>query len=358
MPNMRFRTQLPGTRFPIALLMGLSLLPHLVSQASVVSYTYDDAGRLVTVESSQGYKTTYALDPAGNRKTLTTVAAPTITAFTAAPASSSSNTLTWTVTETGGPGGLTYSVKRGTTTLSCTASPCTDTGLTAATGYSYTLAATDSAGTQSTAAASSTTYANPVMATLTATVVSSIAINLAWTATDTNGPGIANYKVWRGSTLLTASPITATTYSDTGLTASTAYTYTVTAYDTVGDSGSKTVSATTPALPGTPVASLSPTSGYSGDTYYLSWTVPSGTLNHYTISESINSGTPTTSTVAVPTTSQSFSGVTNGSPKIVTFQVRACETSNETACGAYSATVTETILPGCPKTGCPIEVKP
>ncbi len=63
---------------------------------------------------------------------------------------------------------------------------------------------------------------------LTATAAGTAQINLSWTAS-TDNIGVAGYEVWRGSTKITT--VTTTSYSDTGLTASTAYTYTVKAFD-------------------------------------------------------------------------------------------------------------------------------
>jgi len=67
---------------------------------------------------------------------------------------------------------------------------------------------------------------------LIATAVSSSQINLSWTAS-TDASGIGGYKIYRGGTLLTTTTGTATTYSNTSLSANTTYSYTVAAYDTV-----------------------------------------------------------------------------------------------------------------------------
>ncbi|MFD0677997.1 MULTISPECIES: polysaccharide lyase family 7 protein [unclassified Paenibacillus] len=79
---------------------------------------------------------------------------------------------------------------------------------------------------------------------LTATAASSSQINLSWTAS-TDNVGVTAYQVYRGSTLV-GSP-TATSFSDTGLSASTSYSYTVKAKDAAGNvsTASNTASATT-----------------------------------------------------------------------------------------------------------------
>jgi hypothetical protein len=70
-------------------------------------------------------------------------------------------------------------------------------------------------------------------------------ISLAWTAsTDTNGPGIAGYKVYRGGTLVATLPGTASlSYTDSGLASGTVYNYTITAYDTGDAESGQSVSA-------------------------------------------------------------------------------------------------------------------
>jgi hypothetical protein len=77
---------------------------------------------------------------------------------------------------------------------------------------------------------------------VTATAVSTSQIQVTWTGSDTGGPGIKNYTVYRGSTLLSC---TTSPCNDTGLTANTSYTYTVYIYDTTNDVGSGTATGTT-----------------------------------------------------------------------------------------------------------------
>lgn len=93
---------------------------------------------------------------------------------------------------------------------------------------------------------------------LTATVVSSSAINLSWTASTGS---VTNYSVERCSgagcsTFTVVGTPTTTTFSDTGLTASTSYTYRVLATGAGGSSGySATATAVTPAA-GPPPATV------------------------------------------------------------------------------------------------------
>jgi chitodextrinase len=81
---------------------------------------------------------------------------------------------------------------------------------------------------------------------LTATAQSSSQINLSWSAA-TDNVAVAGYRVYRNGTQVATS--TGTTYSNTGLTAGTSYSYTVAAYDTAGNVSPQSASAnaTTPA---------------------------------------------------------------------------------------------------------------
>lgn len=107
-------------------------------------------------------------------------------------------------------------------------------------------------------------------ATLSATPVSTSQINLAWTAS-TDNVAVTGYNVFRGGVKVGTS--TGSTYSDTGLTASTTYSYYVQAYDAAGNvSGTSTsVSATTLATNPTSTASIAITAPLNNAT-------PTGTL--------------------------------------------------------------------------------
>jgi hypothetical protein len=81
---------------------------------------------------------------------------------------------------------------------------------------------------------------------LSASVISTSQVNLSWAAsTDTGGSGLAGYKIYRNGTQIGSA--TGTTYSNTGLTPSTSYSYTVAAFDGAGNvsAQSSAVTATT-----------------------------------------------------------------------------------------------------------------
>ena len=122
----------------------------LLAAPGSVTYTYDEAGRLKAVANSNGVTTSYSLDAPGNRKSVTVVVVilPSVpTGLTATAISSSQINLAWTAsTDTGGPGVAGYQIYRGGTQVATsTSTSYSDTGLSPATGYTYNVAAYDSA---------------------------------------------------------------------------------------------------------------------------------------------------------------------------------------------------------------------
>ena len=119
-----------------------------------------------------------------------------------------------------------------------------NTGLAASTSYSYRVRATDAAGNLS--GYSNTASATPSDTTppsapsnLTATAISTTQINLSWTAS-TDNVGVTGYQVERCqgagcSSFTQVSTVTGTTYNNTGLAASTSYSYRVRATDAAGN---------------------------------------------------------------------------------------------------------------------------
>jgi chitodextrinase len=174
---------------------------------------------------------------------------PTIpTSLTATPTSSTQINLSWTASSDA-VGVTGYRVERcqgsGCTTFAQIATPTTtsysDTTLTASATYSYRIRAIDAAGNLSgySANASATTQA-PIDDTtapstptnLIATPISSSQINLSWTASIDNVV-VTGYKIFRSGVQVGTS--VTTSYSDSGLTAATLYSYTVSANDAAGN---------------------------------------------------------------------------------------------------------------------------
>ena len=139
-----------------------------------------------------------------------------------------------------------------------------NTGLTAFTSYSYRVRAYNATGDSdysNTASAETPAPPTPPAAPtgLTASAVSSSQINLAWTdnATNENGFKIERCTGAGCSNFAQIATVGAnvTSYSNTGLTASTSYSYRVRAYNAAGDSDySNTASAVTQAAPALPAA--------------------------------------------------------------------------------------------------------
>ena len=174
-----------------------------------------------------------------------------------ATAGNGSETLTWAGSSSGGP--TSYSIYRGTATdgeattpiatTNGTTTTFTDTGLRNGTTYFYNVAANNAVGvspdSNEVSVVPGGTGTGPTAPTgLTASGTTSTSTNLSWTAS-TDSAGVAGYHVLQnGATVAT---VTGTTYTATGLSPSTAYTYQVNAFDTAGNvsTGSNTISVST-----------------------------------------------------------------------------------------------------------------
>ncbi len=167
--------------------------------------------------------------------------------LTGTAASSTQASLSWT-SSTDNVGVTGYKIYRnGTQVGTSTTANYVDTGLTAGTTYTYTVAAYDAAGNtsnQSTGFNITTptpdTTAPSVPTGLSATAVSTSEIDLSWSAS-TDNVGVSGYKVYRNGSLVTT--VISTTYKNTGLTANTAYGFTVSAIDAAGNESSQSGSA-------------------------------------------------------------------------------------------------------------------
>jgi len=147
-----------------------------------------------------------------------------------------------------------YEVFRGTTSAgTTTGTSLTVTGLTPSTTFSFTVRARDAAGnvsaasntlTVTTPAAPADTQAPTAPGNLRVTAVTSSSVSLAWNAS-TDNVGVTGYNIFRGTTA--AGTTTATSFTVTGLTPSTTFSFTVRARDAAGNqsAASNSVSATT-----------------------------------------------------------------------------------------------------------------
>ena len=152
------------------------------------------------------------------------------------------------------------------TSLAAGSTTFNNTGLTESTQYEYRVAAVNAAGNSAYSNASSKFTIPATPTGLTATATSSTQINLAWTDVSTGNTG---QRIERRSpagsgsySTLTTVSATATTYSDTGLTASTQYEYRIIATNADYDSSPSTsASATTQSGALTPSWTLDFSSG-------------------------------------------------------------------------------------------------
>ncbi|MGA7892033.1 MAG: malectin domain-containing carbohydrate-binding protein, partial [Candidatus Sulfotelmatobacter sp.] len=201
------------------------------------------------------------------------------TGLTATAASSSIISLSWTaVTPPANCSISSYSVYGSTVSgftpgssnqiaSGVTGTTYSTTGLTASTTYYYVVEAVDADGNSAASAQATATTQSSSCTTvpsaptgLTATASSSSAIGLSWTAvTPPANCTISSYSVYGSTTsgftpsssTLIAGGVTGTSYSNTGLTASTTYYYVVEAVDAEGSSsGSAQATATTQAAGG------------------------------------------------------------------------------------------------------------
>jgi YD repeat-containing protein len=151
----------------------------------------------------------------------------------------------------------TTSGQLGTLMGSATTTSYTDSTVAASTTYYYAAESYDNQTTPNLSAASTAlTVATPgpppsVPTGVTATAYGPIPVSLSWTAsTDTGGPGLSGYKIYRGGTQIGTSTTTTYTDSTTSSAGGTAYSYTVAAYDTAGNTSAQSTAAnvTTPTV--------------------------------------------------------------------------------------------------------------
>jgi len=246
-----------------------------VATLNVGMYKFPLSGTINVYDSSNSVIASSTVNIfGGDVFSVTTSGTPTApgtpSGLTATAISSSQINLSWIAPSSNGGSAITgYKIERSTdsgTTWSAvqsntgsTGTTYSDIGLSSSTTYTYRVSAINSVGTGSpshtvSATTSTASTAPGTPSSLTATAISSSQINLSWTAPSSNGgSAITGYKIERStdggttwSVLVSNTGSTGTTYSDTGLAANTAYTYRVSAINSVGTSTpSNIVSATT-----------------------------------------------------------------------------------------------------------------
>jgi chitodextrinase len=159
---------------------------------------------------------------------------------------------------------------------------------------------------------------------LTASAPASNQVQLAWSA-PTDNVGVTGYNIMRGSVKIGTA--TSPGYTDNTVSASTTYSYTVTAYDAAGNTAqpSNVATVTTPANVSPPVISnVSPSATTTAAT--ITWTTDklSDTQVAYGTSAAYTSSTPLDSTL-VTSHSASITGLTSGTT--YHYQVRSKDAS-------------------------------
>jgi|GEM_PF-165509 len=197
--------------------------------------------------------------------------APTVpTNLTSPSKTATSVSLSWTAS-TDNVGVTGYDIYKGSTLAgTSTTTSYTASGLTASTAYSFTVKARDAAGNVSAASSALSVTTSSSADTTAPTAPSGLSVasktdtmvSLSWTAS-TDNVGVTGYDIYKGLTLVGTS--TTTSYTVSGLTASTAYSFTVKARDAAGN-----VSAASSALSVTTNASSNTSTGFhvSGTTLY------------------------------------------------------------------------------------------
>ncbi len=197
--------------------------------------------------------------------------APTVPNNVSSPSKTSNSvSLTWSPS-TDNVGVTGYTVSYGSTSVNVAGTSTTVSGLTASTAYTFTVKARDAAGNNSevsvplqvtTEAIVVDTIPPTVPGNLQTTGKSSSSVNLSWNAS-TDNVGVAGYTVSYGSTSVN---VTGTSTTINGLTANTAYTFTVKARDTAGNTSNDSpgLSVTTEAATTCSVAAWNANSVYTG----------------------------------------------------------------------------------------------
>lgn len=233
--------------------------PKLANQLTGATPNAPLAGQWFESQFVTLVKNAYPVITTGGTDPGDTTAPSAPTGLAAGTATTTTVPLSWTAS-TDNVGVTGYQVYRGTTLVATVSGTShTVTGLTASTAYSFTVRAVDAAGNVSapSAAVQATTATDPGTPTdttapsvptgLAAGTVTSTSVPLTWNAStdDAGGSGVAGYDVYRGTTLVGST--TSTSYTATGLTAGTTYSFTVRAKDVAGNvsAASAAVSATT-----------------------------------------------------------------------------------------------------------------
>ena len=240
-------------------------------------------------------------------------------------------------TTTGGP----Y-----TTVSSPATTTFTDTGLTNGTTYYYVVSAVNSAGesvnsSQVSAQPTAPQAPPPTPAGLQATA-GNAQVSLSWNAST----GATSYHVKRSTTTggpyTTVSSPTAASFTDTGLTNGTTYYYVVSAVNAAGESANSSQVSAQPTAPQTAPPTPTGLKATAGNTQVsLSWNASTGATSYH-VKRSTTTGGPYTQVAAPTTTSDTDTGLTNGTTYyyVVSAVNAAGESANSSQVSATPASPT------------------
>ena len=342
--------------------------------ATPTGTTFGDTG--LTVGTTYRYQVR-AVDAASNLSPYSAIASATTAIDTTAPTAPSALTatglsstqinLSWTAA-TDNVGVTGYQVER------CQGAGCTifvqiaaptgttfgDTGLTVGSSYSYRVRATDAASNLSgysnvATAVPPDTTAPSAPTTLVATAATSTQVNLTWT-TSTDNVAVTLYRIERcqGTGCATFAEIgtsATTSFSNTGLTASTSYSYRVRAADAAGNlSGYSNVStAATPVAdttkPSTPTGLAA--TAVSNTQINLTWNPSTDNVGvtGYRVFRCNSSATCTPNTRIATTTTNSYSNTGLTASTTYRYRVRAVDAAGNLSALSSVASATTPIAP-------------
>jgi titin len=241
------------------------------------------------------------------------------------------------------------------------------TGLVTGTAYTYKVSAINSIGTGTASAEASATPTTASAAVapgaptgIIATPVSATQVNLSWSAPSNGGSAITGYKIeYKSGTgaysVLVANTASASTaYSHTGLTTGTAYTYKVSAINSIGTGTASAEASATPTTASQPSTATAPGSTsltatpVSATQVNLSWSAPSNggsAITGYKIEVKKGAGSFETLAANASSTSTTYAhtGLTVGTTYY--YRVSAINSIGTGPAGDASATPKETTTP-------------
>jgi YD repeat-containing protein len=361
-----------------------------VSRAATETYTYDTAGRLVTVDHGDGKTTTYTLDPAGNRTNLSTQLAGSPGSLNIVTASAtypeSQGAVPVTLRRSGGVAGtvsvtvaLGFNGSANSSDANLSASSVTwangdsadktvtvnivnDTTLEPTETFTLAISApTGNAGLGSPSSITFTITDDDATETTPPTAPTSLAgsspsgsqINLTWTAA-TDASGISQYRVERCqgvscSSFAQIGTSTSAAYNDSGLIEATSYSYRVKAVDGVGNIGpySNTASISTRDVTGPTAPSNFTATAVTSSRVDLSWSASTDNVGvaGYRIERCT---VPSCSSYsALASTASNVLTYSDTSPaQVTTYQYRVYAVDAVPNSGAYSTVATVTTPDG------------